>query len=351
MGKYNSKLKIFLGLIVFVFSFSILFLSAGKALAQQQDTADQIVVDTTGYSILSPNSFVFSGDYYGNYSKKGFTTYFEFKKDDSNLDDSNNREETIKIVRPTSLKPTVEESGNFYTGPELKIFSTYYFRAVGYYNDTPLQKFYGQTLSLQTGYFPNGTMISGDTLLPISVAPIYDRSNPSVSIVTSYQTMTYDIPSSCGFLGNVLNQICESKMKVVTCNPNQTLVNGVCVDNNNQNNNGSGNNKNNSGSNNGSGLVPCDGPDCGFPQILMLIQNVLNFLLKYLALPLAAIMFAYAGFELITSGGETEKRNKAKRIFINVAIGLFFIAGAFLIVKTILGIAGYVQTGWDWFGF
>ncbi|MEK7060350.1 MAG: hypothetical protein AAB970_01900, partial [Patescibacteria group bacterium] len=89
---------------------------------------------------------------------------------------------------------------------------------------------------------------------------------------------------------------------------------------------------------------------CGFYDILKLINNVINYLIKYLAVPIAAIMFAYAGFELVTSGGETSKREKAKKIFINVAIGLIFVAGAFVIIKTILLIAG-ADTSWDWFGF
>ena len=61
-------------------------------------------------------------------------------------------------------------------------------------------------------------------------------------------------------------------------------------------------------------------------------------------------MFAYAGFELLTSGGETSKREKAKSIFLNVAIGLIVVVAAFLIVQTVLSIAGYDKS-WDWFGF
>ena len=61
-------------------------------------------------------------------------------------------------------------------------------------------------------------------------------------------------------------------------------------------------------------------------------------------------MFAYAGFELVTSGGETSKREKAKKIFTNVAFGLAIAVAAFLIVQTILSIVGY-KTSWDWFGF
>ena len=89
------------------------------------------------------------------------------------------------------------------------------------------------------------------------------------------------------------------------------------------------------------GLVPCDGSaenPCGFDQFLTLINTIVNFILFVMVVPIAAIIFAYAGFELITSGGETSKREKAKKIFTNVAIGLIVAAAAFLIVKTVLSI-------------
>ena len=81
-----------------------------------------------------------------------------------------------------------------------------------------------------------------------------------------------------------------------------------------------------------------------------LINNVVKFILFSLVVPFAAIMFAYAGFELLTSGGETSKREKAKKIFLNVAIGLVVAAAAFLIIQTVLSIVGYDKS-WDWFGF
>jgi len=102
-------------------------------------------------------------------------------------------------------------------------------------------------------------------------------------------------------------------------------------------------------------LVPCGtsgGEDCGFKHIFELINKVVTFILFVMAVPIAAIMFAYAGFLLITSGGETSKRTKAKKIFTNVAIGIILAVGAFLIVKTILSLVGYnTGSGWQWFGF
>jgi len=117
------------------------------------------------------------------------------------------------------------------------------------------------------------------------------------------------------------------------------------------------------GGNNGpSGLVPCGTAvdasgkitnPCeanGIKYLMDMINTVINFILVYLAVPIAAIMFAYAGFLLVFSGGESSKRTKAKDIFINVALGLVFVAAAWLIVHTVLSIVGYDQTWNTWFG-
>ena len=59
-------------------------------------------------------------------------------------------------------------------------------------------------------------------------------------------------------------------------------------------------------------------------------------------------MFAYAGFVLLTAGGDTSKLKKAKDVFTNVALGLVFAAAAWLIVHTILTTLGYAGS---WIGF
>lgn len=92
------------------------------------------------------------------------------------------------------------------------------------------------------------------------------------------------------------------------------------------------------------GLVSCDGTvasPCDFNAFLNLINTVIKFILFYMAIPIAAIMFVYAGFKLVTSGGSTEARTKAKEIFWNALLGLVLAAAAWLIVKTLLSILGY----------
>ncbi|MEK7104474.1 MAG: hypothetical protein AAB868_00350, partial [Patescibacteria group bacterium] len=74
----KTNLKLFLtAVLVLGGIFSLFFISNDtKVLAQVNE--DTIVVETTGYSILSASSFVFGGYYSGNFDKKPFTTYFEF---------------------------------------------------------------------------------------------------------------------------------------------------------------------------------------------------------------------------------------------------------------------------------
>ncbi|MFA6301173.1 MAG: pilin [Candidatus Paceibacterota bacterium] len=91
-------------------------------------------------------------------------------------------------------------------------------------------------------------------------------------------------------------------------------------------------------------LVPCDnsaGQPCNFSALLQLVNSVIDYLLL-LAMPIAAIMFAYAGFLLVTAGGESAgAKTKAKSIFINAVFGFIIALAAWLIVKLILTTLGF----------
>ena len=97
------------------------------------------------------------------------------------------------------------------------------------------------------------------------------------------------------------------------------------------------------------GLVPCDNKTpatmCDFGKFMILINRVIDFIFTYMALPLAAVMFAYAGVLLVTAAGSTESRGKAKKIFTSTVIGLVLAAAAWVIVKTFLTILGYNDIG------
>ncbi len=95
-----------------------------------------------------------------------------------------------------------------------------------------------------------------------------------------------------------------------------------------------------------SAIVPCDGVvvKCGFTSFITLIQNIITFAIKYIIIPVGAIIFAYVGFLFLTSGGSSETRKKAKGIFIKVVIGIIVILAAWLIVSTILTVFGVTDS-------
>lgn len=99
------------------------------------------------------------------------------------------------------------------------------------------------------------------------------------------------------------------------------------------------------------GLVPCDtGASCDFNAFMDLINGLMDFVLFKLAVPIAAIMFAYAGFKMVTSGGSSEARGVAKNVFSSTVIGFVLAATAWIVVKSILSILGY-NGAWIFQGF
>ncbi|MCX6739034.1 MAG: pilin [Candidatus Parcubacteria bacterium] len=114
--------------------------------------------------------------------------------------------------------------------------------------------------------------------------------------------------------------------------------------------NSAGNNTNQSGSLLG-GLVQCgtgEGPDaanqCGFNDIISLIQRVINFLLFVIAVPLAAMSFAYAGYLYLTAGVNPSNIGKAKTVFIGVIYGFSWALVAWLFVHAIVAGLGVSET-------
>ncbi|MGB0925399.1 MAG: pilin [Minisyncoccia bacterium] len=78
---------------------------------------------------------------------------------------------------------------------------------------------------------------------------------------------------------------------------------------------------------------------CGFADFVELIQRVIEYIF-ILVLPIAAIVFAYAGFLYMTSGGSPDKRSAAKKAMTSLVIGIVVVMAAWLIVKTILTALG-----------
>lgn len=97
----------------------------------------------------------------------------------------------------------------------------------------------------------------------------------------------------------------------------------------------------------GAGLVVCNGVDeagnatCGFKELLAMIPKVTDFIFYYLAIPFFAVIFAYAGILLLTSGGNAEAASKAKGMFLNALIGFVIALCAWIIIKYIMLTLGF----------
>ena len=76
---------------------------------------------------------------------------------------------------------------------------------------------------------------------------------------------------------------------------------------------------------------------CGFSDLITLIKALITDLVLISTL-LAVAAFVYAGFILLTSGGNTSAKDKAKEIFKKVLIGYMWILAAWLVVYTITSV-------------
>lgn len=83
-------------------------------------------------------------------------------------------------------------------------------------------------------------------------------------------------------------------------------------------------------------IVPCDGVDCNFNNLLQLVNNVIDFLIQIIAVPIATILFLYAGFIYVTAAGDPGKIKKAHGIFVNVFWGFIIALGAWLIIDLLV---------------
>ncbi len=91
-----------------------------------------------------------------------------------------------------------------------------------------------------------------------------------------------------------------------------------------------------------SGLVPCT-DYCGFDDVFILINKLLEFFMKTLLIPIFMITIMYAGFKYITAEGNPAKTAKLKTTFGNLILGMILILCAWLIVRTVLYMLGYTE--------
>lgn len=66
-----------------------------------------------------------------------------------------------------------------------------------------------------------------------------------------------------------------------------------------------------------------------------LAQNVLNYGI-FVMVVLSAFMFAYGGWKMMTSGGNSEMYAQGKRVFVNVLIGLIMVLAGWIVIDTLM---------------
>lgn len=70
-----------------------------------------------------------------------------------------------------------------------------------------------------------------------------------------------------------------------------------------------------------------------------IVLTIVNFFLTFLGL-LAVVMVIYGGFLYVSSAGNEENVNKAKKILLYAVVGIVVIIVSFALVNTLLGAGG-----------
>jgi type IV secretory pathway VirB2 component (pilin) len=93
------------------------------------------------------------------------------------------------------------------------------------------------------------------------------------------------------------------------------------------------------------GLVPCEAGKCTFCDLLTMLQNILNFITKYVLVTGAIIFLVVGGFNMITSGGDARKYKKGWDIIRATLIGIIISFSAWFLVNTVLNILAVKENG------
>lgn len=75
--------------------------------------------------------------------------------------------------------------------------------------------------------------------------------------------------------------------------------------------------------------------ECHFDDFIVGINNIINFLIV-IGGSVAAIVFAIAGFMILTAGANESQVTKAKGMFMQVVWGFVWMLSAWLVVKMVL---------------
>lgn len=85
-----------------------------------------------------------------------------------------------------------------------------------------------------------------------------------------------------------------------------------------------------------SGFIVCNGPDCNFGHLILLVNKIISFLMYKVAVPLAAIGFVFVGARLVFNQDKDSAWSEARSSFTDIAKGFALIIIAFTLVKFVL---------------
>ena len=84
-------------------------------------------------------------------------------------------------------------------------------------------------------------------------------------------------------------------------------------------------------------LVSCgtQANPCDFCDVVITIDNIVGFIIG-ISVTLFLLVIVYAGFSLVTSGGDTSKLDQSKRLLTNGVVGIIIIIASWFIIDTVL---------------
>lgn len=100
------------------------------------------------------------------------------------------------------------------------------------------------------------------------------------------------------------------------------------------------------------GIVPCTGTTmCNLCDFWQMGDNIVNFIILYLAIPIGALLFVVAGVTFLVAGGNEQRLALAKTIFLDTLIGLLIVFCSWLLINTIFNslASGEFSGAWNSF--
>jgi hypothetical protein len=79
---------------------------------------------------------------------------------------------------------------------------------------------------------------------------------------------------------------------------------------------------------------------CGYNDLIVGLQTAIDFVIKYVIIPLMVLVILRAGVLLVISGDKASAKTQAKKALQKAFIGLFFILTAWLIVDSLISFFG-----------